>query len=92
MREQWKYIGKKAAPGEAFTFLINKGDMTEATAFLPLSASNVDIIPTAGADILRPWSKKQEAISEKKSFKERELAERPIKSLTVKTQNQIQKY
>lgn len=34
--------------------------MTEATAFLPLSAFNVDIIPTAGADILRAWRKKQE--------------------------------
>lgn len=57
---------------ETFTFLISKGDMTEATAFLSLSAFNMDIIPTAGADILRPWSKKQEARSKKKSFKERE--------------------
>lgn len=60
-----------------FTFLINEGDVTGATAFLLLSAFNVDIIPRAGAHIMRPRGKKEE----EKAYEKRR-AELPIQILT----------
>lgn len=55
-------IYRKVASGKTVIFLPNEGDVTGAAkkVFLHLSAFNVDIIPRAGAGILRPWGKKRE--------------------------------
>lgn len=45
---------------ERFYYLDKDGNVTGASVFLLLSVFNVDIIPRAGAGILRPGGKKQE--------------------------------